>query len=76
LATPNKKATFYRNDAGLILTTELEEVKNTDLIKLWPHRTRKTKSSYRIAIEEEPQGQLRYRGYTLSDNKWIKKVYA
>lgn len=76
LATHSTKASFYRNDAGLILTTEIEKVEDEDLIKLWPHRTRKTRSSYRIAIEEELQRQLEYRGYRLNDHKWVKKAWS
>lgn len=72
LATHSTKAIFYRNDAGLILTTEIEKVEDEDLIRLWPHRTRKSKSSYRIAIEEELQSQLQCRGYRLNDHKWVK----
>ena len=76
LATHSTKASFYRNDAGLILTTELEKVEDGDLIKLWPHRTRKTKSSYRVAIEEQLQNELRYRGYHLNAHKWVKKTWS
>lgn len=61
---------YYR---GYLSHKEISEVTDRELIKLWPHRTRKSCFG-EYKTEDKLKLELQRRGFDLSLNgKWIKK---
>lgn len=68
-ATPTSKQQYMTLDLKI---AEISDPEDKDLLKLWPHRTRKPFES-RNKTEEPLKEELERRGFTLgTDQKWTK----